>query len=99
MSDIRIDGETFKEWAEHLFEYELCEECGGDAADHEPLIVLGHWFAKCTRAYATIMQKGSGWVTIAHHPGGIDTTIGRFTAKYQAKACADKFNNQSSVAD
>ena len=45
------------------------------------------------RAYATILHKGRGWVTIAHHPGGIDTTIGRFTAKYKAKECADKFNN------
>ena len=44
-------------------------------------------------AYATILEKGRGWVTIAHHPGGIDTVIGRFTAKYQAKACADTFNN------
>ena len=49
-------------------------------------------------AYATILEKGRGWVTIAHHPGGIDTVIGRFTAKYQAKACADTFNNAAASA-
>ena len=49
-------------------------------------------------AYATILEKGRGWVTIAHHPGGIDTVIGRFTAKYQAKACADTFNNAAARA-
>ena len=41
---------------------------------------------------ATIRQTARGWVTIAHYPGDVNTTIGRFTAKYQAQRCADAFN-------
>jgi len=44
---VMIDGQTFEQWASELFAYELCEECGRDAEDHEPWIVLGHWFAYC----------------------------------------------------
>lgn len=53
MSDygLVIDGQTFTEWATELFEFEFCAECHGDVADHEPQIVLGHWFAQCKRPY------------------------------------------------
>jgi hypothetical protein len=46
MSDV-IDGETFEEFAEHLFADENCEECHNDASCHEPWVVMGHWFAHC----------------------------------------------------
>jgi hypothetical protein len=42
-----IDGVLARDWAERLFEFELCEECHGDVEDHDYLIVLGHWFARC----------------------------------------------------
>lgn len=35
------------EWLEALFEFELCEECGGDAEDHDAVPLLGNWFARC----------------------------------------------------
>lgn len=47
LEELELDGQTFAEWAAELFEFELCEECGGDAEDHEARIVMGHWFAKC----------------------------------------------------
>ena len=36
----------------HLFEFETCAECGGDAEDHEVCIVpgMGTFFARCLRA-------------------------------------------------
>ena len=39
-------------WLESLFEFESCEECGGDAEDHEVCIVpgTGTYFARCRRA-------------------------------------------------
>lgn len=45
--DVKIDGQTFEEFANELFEYEYCADCGGDVEDHEGWIVLGHWFAHC----------------------------------------------------
>jgi hypothetical protein len=32
-----------------LFEYECCEECGGDENDHTEILVLGEPFALCNR--------------------------------------------------
>lgn len=43
-----IRGVTWQEFAEELFEFEYCSECGGDVEDHERRIVLGNWFAYCT---------------------------------------------------
>ena len=47
MEEIKIDGQTFDEWATELFRYELCAECGKDAEDHEARVILGNWFARC----------------------------------------------------
>ena len=43
----RVEGETFTEWANRLFEFEFCENCGGDTEDHFPLLVNEHWVAMC----------------------------------------------------
>jgi hypothetical protein len=48
--EMRIDGETWAEWVARLFEDEYCAECFGDVEDHEPWVVMGHWFAHCTDA-------------------------------------------------
>lgn len=45
--DHEVEGETFKQWADRLFEFEFCEQCGGDTEDHTPLLVMGHWVAMC----------------------------------------------------
>lgn len=42
-----VPAQPWDEWVAELFEYEFCENCGGDAAHHEPRIVLGNWFAYC----------------------------------------------------
>ena len=42
-------GQTPEEWLEELFEFETCEECGGDVKDHEVVIVLGNYFAQCNK--------------------------------------------------
>ena len=49
MTAIRLDrnGSTATEFLAELFKFESCPDCGGDAADHEPLPLLGGWFAKC----------------------------------------------------
>ena len=48
MSEFRdVDGLTAKEWAEQLFEFEYCNECGGDVEDHNYVLLMGHWFAVC----------------------------------------------------
>lgn len=44
MSNLNQDPQ---EWAEELFEYEYCGECGGDAKDHDIIPFLGNWFARC----------------------------------------------------
>lgn len=41
------EGQTAAQWAEELFEFELCNECHGDVADHDYVLVMGHWFARC----------------------------------------------------
>jgi hypothetical protein len=48
--ELRLDGDTWQEFAELLFEDEYCAECGGDVEDHEPWVVMGHWFAHCKNA-------------------------------------------------
>ena len=57
----RINGQTFEEWAASQFEFEYCEECGGDPQHHTPAIVMGNWFAVC--AYPP--SKETDWKT---HP-------------------------------
>ena len=43
--------ETPGDWLERQFEFEFCDECGGDAEDHEVCIVpgTGTYFARCLR--------------------------------------------------
>lgn len=47
MDDLVIDGETWAEWSARFFECEYCDNCSGDVEDHEPWVVMGHWFAHC----------------------------------------------------
>ena len=35
------------EWLQDQFEYENCEECGGDADAHDAVPFMGNWFACC----------------------------------------------------
>jgi hypothetical protein len=39
--------QTAQQFLSELFEYEYCAECGGDADDHDAIIVMGNWFARC----------------------------------------------------
>lgn len=44
--------ETPDEWINKLFEFNLCDVCGGDVQDHELCLVpgIGTYFARCRRA-------------------------------------------------
>lgn len=42
-----METQTANEWLAEQFEYNYCEECGGDAEHHTPVGVLGNWFAFC----------------------------------------------------
>lgn len=42
-----VDGLTADEWAEMLFDSEYCGCCSGDVEDHDYILLLGHWFARC----------------------------------------------------
>ncbi len=43
-------GRTAEEFMAELFEYELCDECGGDADEHDICMgPFGLWFARCRR--------------------------------------------------
>ena len=44
---IKIDGETWYQWAQRMFEFENCAECGKGVRGHLPCVLLGHWFARC----------------------------------------------------
>ncbi len=47
---VDVDGLTAKEWAAPMFEYQYCDECGGDKDDHAYVLILGgRWFAYCLR--------------------------------------------------
>jgi hypothetical protein len=47
---------TGRQWLREQFEYENCEECGGDETQHDAIqISLGdyggpYWFARCKKA-------------------------------------------------
>lgn len=43
----RINGQTWTEWAQELFEFEYCEECHKGVRGHLKAIFLGNWFAYC----------------------------------------------------
>ena len=40
-------GLTSEEWGKEQFEFEYCAECGGDWDDHDYILILGGWFARC----------------------------------------------------
>ena len=43
--------ETPESWLKRLFEFEYCDECGGDVEDHEVCLIpgMGTYFARCLR--------------------------------------------------
>ena len=45
MSNLNTPAE---EWLKEQFEFEYCEECGGDWDAHTAVPLLGNWFALCT---------------------------------------------------
>ena len=45
--------ETAEEWAKRQFEFEYCDECHGDVEDHDYVLLLGNWFAKCKKEHVT----------------------------------------------
>lgn len=44
---LKLAGQTAQEWADEMFEFEYCSECGKDKEDHFILPFNGNWFAKC----------------------------------------------------
>jgi hypothetical protein len=50
-NDPAYHGSTFEidpnVWLKELFEYEYCDECGGDAIHHEVCVGPMGWFARC----------------------------------------------------
>jgi hypothetical protein len=44
---VKINGETFYQWARRLFEFEYCAECGKGVRNHLPAVFMGNWFAMC----------------------------------------------------
>ena len=43
-----LSGQTAQEFADSLFEFEYCSECGKDADEHTAVIgPTGNWFAYC----------------------------------------------------
>lgn len=46
---MKINGETWYQWARRHFEFENCSECGKGVRGHMPAIVLGNWFALCKK--------------------------------------------------
>ena len=43
---LELHGQTFTEFCDELFQFEYCDECGGDTKDHEPNVLMGNWFAR-----------------------------------------------------
>ena len=41
------NGLTGEEWGKELFEFEFCSECGKDYDEHDYVLILGGWFARC----------------------------------------------------
>lgn len=39
--------ESPKKWLARLFEFNYCEECGGDVQHHTAVPFMGNWFARC----------------------------------------------------
>ena len=48
MSELRDKyGQTAEEWGKMQFEFEYCYECGKDWDEHDYILLLGGWFARC----------------------------------------------------
>jgi hypothetical protein len=47
MAEKKLNGETWDEWADRLFEFNYCDSCGKDKEDHIPGSFFGNWFAWC----------------------------------------------------
>lgn len=46
--DVDFSGQSAQEFADMMFEFEYCSECGKDADAHTAVIgPTGHWFAFC----------------------------------------------------
>ena len=46
---IDSDGLTAREWLEHFFEFQRCDNCGHDIEEHTAVPFLGNWFARCDK--------------------------------------------------
>lgn len=42
-----LHGETAEQWAERMFEFETCAECGKDKEGHDIIEFMGSWRARC----------------------------------------------------
>ena len=60
--------ETPEEWLEHLFEFEFCAECGGDAEDHVVCLVpgIGNYFARCLGRFTRQRPDGRSQIRPKH---------------------------------
>jgi len=67
-ADYQIRGQTFKQWATELFEYEYCDECGEDEDAHDASVVLGNWFAMCREANVTRHEAHSNITAVSTEP-------------------------------
>lgn len=45
--DMRIDGQSWYQWARGMFSRENCGECRRGVRGHQPAMVMGQWFAIC----------------------------------------------------
>jgi hypothetical protein len=61
---IAPDAMTGDEFLADLFEFELCDECMGDAEDHDAVEFMGNWFARCraTRDGSSLLTSYASWV-------------------------------------
>lgn len=50
---------SWEEWAKEHFEFEYCDECGGDWYDHVPRGMMGNYFALCKIALDPFYQVRS----------------------------------------
>lgn len=44
---VMLHGETAEQWADRMFEFETCSDCGKDKEDHDIIEFMGSWFARC----------------------------------------------------
>ena len=49
-----------EQWLEELFEFEYCAECGGDVEDHDAIVFMGNWFARCKNEFKNEFPPPTG---------------------------------------